>query len=278
MKIQEKTEALPESGIKTVAIHHIVANPYQPRNQFEQKNLQELADSIVKVGLIQPPTVRPIKGTKRYELIAGERRLRACQIAGLSEIPVYIKEHSDRLSAQAALIENIQRKDLNPLEIAQALQNLIESQSLSQQKLAEHIGKQRSTVANYLRLLSLPPSILKSLQEETISMGHAKAILSLESPEKQERLHNTILRKQLTVREAESQARQLSTKARERSISSKKKSNNADLDLLEELFQKKLGSKTRITNTAQEKGKLIIEYSNWNDLERIMNILGITND
>lgn len=189
-----------------VSIDKIRVNPYQPRRGFNPEELEELAQSIRSVGLIHPPLVRYIPQEECYELISGERRFRASQIAGKTKIPVFIRHSTHSISAQAALIENIQRVDLNPLEIAKALKKLIEDFGLSQDQLAQKIGKKRSTVANYLRLLSLPQTIQHSLSGALITMGHAKAILALEEGDKQALLHELILRDDLSVREAEQAA------------------------------------------------------------------------
>lgn len=251
-------------------------SPYQPRDDFDKDHLNELAASILEVGLIQPPTVRSTKDVDRYELIAGERRLRACQIAGLEEIPVYVKERSDKQSAQAALIENVQRKDLNPFEIAQALQSLMDSHGLNQQSLAERIGKQRSTVANYLRLLSLPGNIRDSLKADKISMGHAKAILSLTDGHKQQLLHERVLRDQLTVRQAEEKANQLMHKVSAKHL--RPESRNYEMEAVIESLEKAVGSKATITTTAKEKGQVIIDYYSWDDLNRLLSLLGVKHD
>lgn len=169
---------------KQISIEHIRVNPYQPRREFKEEELRELAQSIRSVGLIHPPLVRPVPHSSFYELISGERRFKAAQLAGFTTIPVYIRHISDPISAQAALIENMQRSDLNPLEIAFALKALMMEFELTQEELANKIGKKRSTIANFLRLLTLPEKIRESLSKESISMGHAKAILGLNDEKK----------------------------------------------------------------------------------------------
>lgn len=197
--------------IKIIELSQIRINPFQPRKSFDTEELESLAHSIKTVGLIHPPTVRQVQDDL-YELISGERRVRASKIAGLQHIPVYVRRLSTKESAHAALIENIQRVDLNPLEIAQGLKNLMEEFRYSQEELATKVGKKRSTVANYLRLLTMPIAIQASLKEEVITMGHAKAILSLEHIDQQMALHEWILRSSLSVRSAEEAAKKLSEK------------------------------------------------------------------
>ena len=197
--------------LKFVDLEKITLNPFQPRKNFQSEELDELSQSIKTVGLIHPPTVRRI-GEDAYELVSGERRLRASRLAGLFQIPVFVKGAGPKESAHAALIENIQRVDLNPLEIAAALKLLLEEYKYSQEDLSQKVGKKRSTVANYLRLLSLPAVIQDSLKDETITMGHAKAILSLAAIDQQLALHSWILRQSLSVRDAEEAARTLSEK------------------------------------------------------------------
>jgi len=184
-------EALKEE-IREVDVEKITINPFQPRRHFSPTELEELAESIKAVGLIHPPVVRPAGDL--YEIISGERRYRACKLMGLLTIPVVVRAASNTISAQASLIENIQRVDLNPIEIAKALRSLVEQFGFNQDDLALRIGKKRSTVANYLRLLALPKGIQDSVSSDVITMGHAKAILSLEGFEKQNLLHELILR------------------------------------------------------------------------------------
>ena len=181
------TEAVRTSGsssIGEIELAQIEANPNQPRREFDKESLQELADSIAEIGVIQPITLRKVSDEK-YQIIAGERRFRASQMAGKETIPAYILEASDENTMEMALIENIQREDLNAMEIALAYQQLIEQHNLSQEQLSKRVGKGRATVANFLRLLRLPAAIQMALKEKSIDMGHARALLSLESPSEQ---------------------------------------------------------------------------------------------
>lgn len=252
-----------------VEIEKISVNPYQPRQQFLQQELEELAASIRTVGLIHPPIVRTLH--HGYELVSGERRLRAAQLAGFSKIPVIVREHEERTSAEVALIENLQRFDLNPLEIAKALHQLMETFELNQEQLAARIGKKRSTIANYLRLLTLPELIQRSLIQDAISMGHAKAILSIEQKERQLILHERIIDDRLSVREAEALALQLQ---KENKKSENKEQSSIYIRQLEELLQHHFGTKVTFEGKEQS-GRICITYYDLDDLERLLGMFGI---
>lgn len=252
--------------VKEVPLDLIVVNPYQPRRYFSQDDLEELSQSILSVGLIHPPVVRPLKnGT--FELVSGERRFRASQLAGLKTMQVLVRDSSHAVSAQAALIENVQRVDLNPIEVAKALRSLIEQFGFDQDELALRIGKKRSTVANYLRLLSLPKNIQDSVSSEAITMGHAKAVLALEGFEKQNLLYELIIRDDLNVREAEEAALRISQKAKRQNLAYA----NRDffLEQIAERLQQKLGTKVSIQGRGK-KGRISINYYNLDDLDRLI--------
>lgn len=251
--------------LKVVDIERISINPYQPRAEFQPEELQELSNSIRAVGIIHPPTVREVEGGY-YELVSGERRLRASSLAGLTQIPVVIRNSDNKESAHAALIENIQRVDLNPLEIAKGFQRLIDEYRYSQEELAYKMGKKRSTVANYLRLLTLPRAIQASLREERITMGHAKAILSLPNLDQQMILHDWILRQSLSVRAAEESARVLS----ERKIKPKPEPQE---DLFVRDIERRLSTAmgTRVSIKEQGgKGTLALHFYSFDDLDRLL--------
>ncbi len=258
--------------MRLVDLDKISVNPFQPRRHFSQGELEELAASIKTVGLIHPPAVRYINETATYEIVSGERRFRACQLAGLTSIPVVIRTSSDALSAQAALIENIQRVDLNPIEIAKALRSLVDQFGYNQDELASRIGKKRSTIANYIRLLSLPKNIQDSVTTEMITMGHAKAVLSLQGFEKQNLLHEMILRDDLTVREAEEAALRIAEKSKRKTPIYAAR--DFYLDQLAEKIQQKLGTKVTIQGKGR-RGRISIDYYNLDDLDRLLGILGI---
>lgn len=256
--------------IKELPLNQIVANPYQPRRQFQEEEVKALAESISAVGLIHPPLVRPLPDSNLYELISGERRFRAVQWLNLPTITVYIRRATACISAQAALIENIQRVDLNPLEIAKALKSLMVEFSFNQDSLALKVGKKRSTVANYLRLLTLPNVLQESLAQGFITMGHAKAILSLDKEDRQLLLHELILRDRLNVREAETAAIRLGKTAPALTSSSR----DVHIEYLEKKIRERFGSNVSIRSSGSA-GSVIIDYYNLSDLDRILAILGI---
>ena len=196
------------SSISEVDINDIKANPNQPRREFDEQALQELADSIREIGIIQPITLRDM-GDGTYIIIAGERRWRASQLAGLTRIPAYIRTVDDENMMEMALIENIQREDLNSMEIALAYQHLIEQYDLTQERLSERVGKNRTTITNYLRLLKLPANIQVALKEHRLEMGHARALLPLEDPKLQMRIFADIERDGLSVRKVEQMVKDL---------------------------------------------------------------------
>lgn len=264
-------ETLQEE-LKAVPIEKISVNPHQPRRQFSEGDLEELSSSIREVGLIHPPLVRPLEEEGFYELVSGERRYRASKMAGLKEIKVIIRKSSRSLSAQQALVENIQRVDLNPIDIAKALQSLIDEFGFNQEELAQRVGKKRPTVANYLRLLSLSTSIQQSVLQGAISMGHAKAILTLSDDEKQVLLHDLILRDGLSVRESEKAAQRIEVKAKKQTLVY----SNRDfyLEQLSEKIQDRLGTKVSIAGKGK-RGRISIDYYNLDDLDRLLALFGV---
>jgi ParB family chromosome partitioning protein len=249
-------------------IEEIRPNKDQPRKTFVNAKLEELAASIREKGIIQPLVVLRREG--HYELIAGERRWRAAQKAGLHEVPVVIQDVSDETALEMALIENIQREDLNAVEEAEAYHALLERFSLSQEELAKRVGKERSTVANALRLLRLPSEIKRDVVEERISMGHARALLTLEDPEEQKAARDAIVKNRLSVREAEALVR----KSGKSSVLKVKEVPDADLlDLLERL-QRHFGAKVALRGSGRG-GKMEISYADQKELARIVELLGL---
>lgn len=205
-----QSQAKPDAaGILNVPAEYIEANPYQPRSAFDQDALEELAASIRSLGLIQPVTVRKLSST-RYQIISGERRFRACRMAGMNFIPAYVREASDQGMLEMAIVENIQRYDLDPIETAMSYQRLIEECSLTQEEMAERLGKKRSSVTNFLRLLKLPAKVQYDLKMGLLSVGHAKAILAIEDPAVQEKLCNLVITDALSVRQLEALVRKVS--------------------------------------------------------------------
>ncbi len=270
---------LPEFGqaeSKTLlycGIEEIIPNRSQPRKHFDESKLQELAESIKEKGILEPLIVR--KTDQGYELIVGERRWRAAQKAGLKEVPVVVKEAEGREALEISLIENLQREDLNPIEAAEAFKHLIEEFKISQEDLSKRIGKDRTTIANTLRLLKLPIEIRNQLLQNRITSGHARAILSLESKEKQKELCALIIKKGLSVREAEALAKRWSEKPKKSITAVKKKGDlESQLNSLQDSLRKYLGTKVQI-NQKGKRGKIEIEYYSHQDLERIVEaILG----
>lgn len=250
-----------------IPIHYIEPNKSQPRKKFDEESLQELAESIKQYGVIQPLIVQ--KKDKYYEIIAGERRWRAARLAGLKEVPVIIKDFSPQETVEIALIENIQREDLNPIEEAQAYDRLIKEFNLKQEELANRVSKSRTAITNSLRLLKLDKRIQQMLMDETLTSGHARALLSIEDTEEQYRAACKIVDENLSVRETEKLVKQL--------LKNKPKKETAVTDetyiifqALEEKLENIIGSKVSIHRKQKNKGKIEIEYYSDEDLERII--------
>ncbi|MCP5469590.1 MAG: ParB/RepB/Spo0J family partition protein [Chlamydiales bacterium] len=246
----------------------IRVSPFQPRKEFSEEELDELAASIKAVGLIHPPVVRAIKSGEKvlyYELIAGERRWRASKRAGLSKLKVLLRDSNDQEAAKQTLIENVQRVDLDPLEMALAFKKLIDTFRMTQEEVADRVGKKRSTVANYLRLLTLPERVKSTLSGKKISMGHAKAILSLDSEELQTKLHDLIVDSELTVRQAEATSVKLSKRKR-------KKGSDKDPHILEmeQELEEKLKRKVEIQHHAKGAGTITLHYYDLDDLDNLL--------
>ena len=268
------TEAIrpaASSSIGEIEIEKIHANPNQPRRDFNEEALQELADSIKELGVIQPITLRK-EDDGNYMIIAGERRFRASQLAGKSTIPAYILNASEKDTMEMALIENIQREDLNPLEIALAYQQLIEQYNLSQEQLSKRVGKGRATIANFLRLLKLPGNIQVALKEKHIDMGHAKALLSLPSHADQIRIFNETITNGYSVREVEELVRNIKDdKTPVTKPASSKKQDDTFHQLKKHLthfFQ----TPVQLTCAEKGSGKISIKFKNEQELERIIAI------
>lgn len=272
--------ALPESNnhvvgsVSTIAIAQIEANPFQPRTQFEKEALLELSESIKEHGIIQPVTVRKL-GYDKYQLISGERRFRASQIAGLTEIPAFIRIANDQEMLEMALVENIQRQDLDAIEVAFSYQKLIEECNLTQEQLSEKVSKKRSTVANYLRLLKLPVEIQLAIRTKEISMGHARALINIAEEKKQLQIAKRIIQEGLSVRQVEELVKDEKVKDVEKKSASKAPSNLSftNQKIMEDLSNI-LQTKVQIQKNKEGKGKLIIPFTTEDDLERIAELLG----
>ncbi len=260
-----------------VDIDKIIVGPYQPRDTSPSKdlNLEGLADTIRHVGILQPPVVRRCRDGL-YELIAGERRLRAAKLAGWETIPVILKESDSLQSALATLIENIQRVDLNVMESARALQKIKDEFLLTQEELAEKVGLKRSTLTNLLRLLTLSCDIQELITRGSLSLGHAKVLLSVKDPEHRERLAQIILRNRLSVRESERKALPVSREKHPSSLPSETK-RNIFLEQIRERLEKIYGTKVIIEGN-QQTGKISLQYYDLSDLNRLLNRLGYSEE
>ena len=264
------------SSINEVRISSIHANPNQPRREFDETAMKELADSIREIGIIQPITVRDM-GDGTFVIIAGERRWRASQMAGLTTIPAYIRTVDDENMMEMALVENIQRENLNSMEIALAYQHLMEQYNLTQERLSERVGKNRSTVTNYLRLLKLPASIQMGLKNRQIDMGHARALLTLDNPALQLKVYDEILQGGLSVRKVEQLVKELSqggsvSVADGRKLKEKNVASAAEYTTLKQALSNFFQTKVQLTCSDKGKGKITIPFANEAELERIIEL------
>ncbi len=261
--------AIDDGGerVQEVEISRIIPNPHQPRLNFDGDKLQELANSIKENGIIQPLIVSQHGG--QYELIAGERRFQASKIAGLSKVPVIVRQADEQQKLELAIVENVQRHELNPVEEGKAYKKLAEEFGLSQEEVAKKMGVSRSAVANKLRLLTLPVEIQKALMEGVISEGHAKAILAVDNPEKQRALFEMILKNKLTVRQLEDKTKEISVRSHKRLVAVDPETKN-----LEDQLSEKLKTKVKISK-AGSGGKIMIEYYSPEELEGIISALQV---
>ena len=261
------------SGIAEVEIVKIEANPYQPRTTFDQEKLEELSVSIRELGLIQPITLRRIDGD-RFQIITGERRFRAAQMAGLAKIPAFIREADNDSMLEMALVENIQREDLNPIEISISYQRLIDECNLTQETLGTRIGKKRSTVTNYLRLLKLPAVIQKGLKEKQISVGHAKALINIEDADTQMMVYGQILRYDFSVRKVEEVVRELGEESHNPAHGPKKEVNLPERYLpFKQLLDQAIPATVKFSADHQGRGKIVIAFKSEEELQKIVKIL-----
>lgn len=263
------------SSINEVRISAIHANPNQPRREFDETALKELADSIREIGIIQPITVRDM-GDGSFTIIAGERRWRASQMAGLTSIPAYIRTVDDENMMEMALVENIQRENLNSMEIALAYQHLIEQYNLTQERLSERVGKNRTTVTNYLRLLKLPATIQMALKNREIDMGHARALLSLDNPTQQIKAFKEIQRTGMSVRKVEEMVKELALGGTTKTSTQKAKEKNtriaAEFNELKKALASLFKTKVQLICSEKGKGKITIPFANEKELERIIDL------
>ena len=259
----EEEQLQENDTLRNLKITEVEPNRNQPRKRFEQEALEELAQSIREYGLIQPIVVTPKEGY--YSIVAGERRWRASKIAGLKEIPAIIREDDERINSEISLIENMQREDLNPVEKAMGIRTLIDTYGLSQEEVSKKLGKGRSTIANWVRVLNLEPRVLEMAKEGKISEGYCKALLAITDPEKQYQTAIQMLERGSTVRQVEKKARIKETKEEQQR-------NHILYKNIEDNFQSFFGTKVRL-DAGKRRGKIIIEYTSNDDLERILGLI-----
>ncbi|HBH84619.1 MAG: chromosome partitioning protein ParB [Bacteroidetes bacterium GWE2_41_25] len=265
--LEKKVEANME-----ISVDSIEANPFQPRTSFDEQSLEELAGSIKKLGIVQPLTVRDA-GSGRYQLIAGERRLRAARLAGLTHVPAYVRTADDQAMLELALVENIQREDLDAVEVAISFQRLIEECKLTQEQLSDRVGKQRSTISNYLRLLKLPAEIQLGIKNKHLMMGHARTLVNIEDQKQQISVYYKIIDGELSVRQAEELVRQLQTeKIKDPEKVERKKKLNEDFLQLSDHLNKLFSAKVNFRINEKGKGKIVIAFETTEDMERILGV------
>jgi len=265
------------SNLNEIPVDQIEVNKFQPRSHFNDEALKELSESIKIQGIIQPITVRQLSPNE-YQLISGERRLRASKLAGLTKIPAYIRTANDQQMLEMALIENIQRENLNPIEIAISYQRMISECNLKQEELGERVGKNRSTVTNYVRLLKLPPDIQVALRDNVISMGHARSIINIENIDQQLYVLNKIKSDEMSVRAVEELVRNMQNKSAattESKVSPAKPTSaaNAEISSLQNKLTSHFGTKIQVKSDKQFKGEIKIPFVSAEDLNRILEIL-----
>lgn len=269
-----RTDITSDSGSKVVAgsisdipVASIEANPFQPRTEFDQEALDELSESIKQLGIIQPVTVRKL-GHDKFQLISGERRFRASQLAGLEMIPAYVRIANDQAMLEMALVENIQRQELNAIEIALSYQRLMEECKFTQEQVSDRVGKQRSTVTNYLRLLKLPAQIQKAIVSSQLSMGHARALINLKSEAKQLELFKAIVSENLSVRKVEERVRGVKAPAVKTELP-------VEFEKVKQSLANELGTSVNLKRNGAGKGKVEISFTSDEDLKRILSILDL---
>lgn len=271
--VEEVQARSPERNLSNeIEVSKIEANPYQPRTKFAQESLNELAQSIKELGIVQPLTVRKINNNS-YQLIAGERRFRAAKIAGLNKVPVYIRLAEDDKMLELALVENIQREDLDSIEVAISYQRLIDECKLTQESLSDRVGKKRSTISNYLRLLRLPVEIQKGIREKRVLMGHARALVNVDDPKSQLNIFQLTVENDYSVRKVEELVRSINSGKK----GDEKKTSKANLpkeyESLKDHLSKHFETKIDLKRTNNGKGKIIIPFKSDDDLERILAIM-----
>ncbi len=260
------------TSTQEIPVTQIEINPFQPRVEFDPEALQELADSIIVHGIIQPLTLRKL-ADHQYQLIAGERRLRASKLAGLEAVPAYIRTADDEQMLEMALIENIQREDLNPIEIAISYQRMLKELGLKQNELGDKVGKKRATVTNYLRLLKLHPEIQDALRKKSLSMGHGRALINIEDPALQLSVFEEVLQNELSVRQTEASVRKLQKPEEPKKPEKATASEDIHLRKVEKGLEEKFGSRIRLNQNSAGKGEIVISFNSTEDLNRILELL-----
>lgn len=266
-------ETRPIGAVSQIPLDQLEANPFQPRTEFDPTELEELAASIKVHGVIQPITVRKM-GYDKYQLISGERRTRASILAGMERIPAYIRIANDQDMLEMALIENIQRSDLNAIDVAMSYKRLLDECSLKQEELGDRVGKDRTTVNNYLRLLKLPDEIQAGIKTGKISMGHARAMINMDDITEQLELYHAIVNESLSVRTVEALVKDKKNGTRSAVFRTGGTDWDPEVDRITEQFHKLLKTAVHLKNNPSGKGKIIISYKNRGDLERILTVMG----
>lgn len=260
------------SAINEIELSQIQPNPEQPRTWFDEDSLEELASSIRELGIIQPLTLRKV-GAEQYQIISGERRYRAAKLAGLDSVPAYVRTASDSEITEMALIENIQREDLNAIEIALTFRKLIDQYELTQEQLSLRIGKKRATIANFLRLLKLPAEVQLGLRDRRVDMGHARALLAVENPKLQLKLYNEIIKRGLSVRQVEELAKQYNGQEPETGGKVPRSQGiSEEYELLKNHLSQSFHTQVQFTCNRQGRGKITFPFKNEQELERLISI------
>lgn len=275
----DDTPATGSSAINDIDVSLISPNPDQPRSTFDEEALEELAASIRELGIIQPLSLRKT-GPDSYQIIAGERRYRAAKLAGLQSVPAYIRTATDSELTEMALIENIQREDLNAIEIALTFKKLIDQYSLTQERLSERIGKKRATIANFLRLLKLPAEVQLGLRDKRVDMGHARALLSIEDPKAQLRLYNRIVKEGLSVRRVEELVKEMRDGNSVENANRPKQERpgkNHDYDMLQDHLTSTFGTRVKLDCTSRGSGKITFPFKNEEELAKLITIFDTLN-
>jgi ParB family transcriptional regulator, chromosome partitioning protein len=270
-KNHKEEQMVPMSSSYDIPVNSISTNPYNPRTHFNEELLQELAGSIKQMGVVQPITVRKNEDGL-FQIISGERRFRAAKLAGMKKIPAYIRDADDNQMLEMALVENIQREDLDPIEVGLSYQRLMDECGFTQEQLSERIGKKRATIANYIRLLKLPAEVQSGLKKNDLSMGHARAIIGIEDEKTCVAVYKRIVSEELSVRQTEELVRDLAKKDEEQEKKSDKPEKNDDFNELQEKIQATLGSNVQFKRDVKGKGKIVISFNSDAELERIMNL------